>query len=44
MSAAEVSEWMAYYRVKVRRQEEARIKAETQAKADQMARKVTKGG
>jgi hypothetical protein len=44
MSARTMAEWRAYYEVKRERDEADRKKAEAQAKAERMAKKMSRGG
>lgn len=44
LTSREVTEWLAFYQVREEKREEMEREARLQAKAEEMARKVSKGG
>lgn len=43
LTSKEVTEWLAYFTVREERREDAEKQARTQARADEIARKMSKG-
>lgn len=44
LTSREITEWLAFYQVRKEKQEDAERQQKAQAKADEMARKMSRGG